>query len=244
MPHRRARGDQGTHLQEVGPLPEELLLQGYQAHHGNKQWDIPTSTRAKRYKKMRKVRFHIRTRGEGLSKGFTKPSAAKKQRINPGAYVNVVGGIVGGRIRLWHYLPKKRRLNAKMAVEVYEGLVKKVLARCCGRRTKKYLILEDNDPAGYKSNAALKRKRELGIEAIEFPPYSPDLNPLDFSLWHEIEERMLQRAPKKETVGEYKKRLRRTALALPGRVVLKAVADIRVRAAMIVEAEGGDIAKD
>ena len=50
---------------------------------------------------------------------------------------------------------------------------------------------------------------------------------LDYSLWHEINVRMREQEKgfaenKKESVEEFKKRLRRTALSLPQSVVSKA----------------------
>ena len=63
----------------------------------NKFWPIPTNSTAKRFAKMRKVRFHLRTRAEGLNKGFTKPGV-KKQRINPGASVSVCAGIIQNKV--------------------------------------------------------------------------------------------------------------------------------------------------
>ena len=41
-------------------------------------------------------------------------------------------------------------------------------------RAKSFQILEDNDPTGYKSNQAISAKRDLKINPIEFPRYSPD----------------------------------------------------------------------
>jgi hypothetical protein len=43
---------------------------------------------------------------------------------------------------------------------------------------------------------------------------------------------------KKESVVEYKQRLRRTALSLPTSVVTRAVADMKRRVAMAIEAKG------
>lgn len=54
---------------------------------------------------------------------------------------------------------------------------------------------EDNDPSGYKSKKALDAKDSLGITALDFPRYSPDLNPMDFFLWEEVERRMAKSAP-------------------------------------------------
>ena len=82
-------------------------------------------------------------------------------------------------------------------------------------------------------------KRELHIKPEEWPTYSPDLHPLDYSIWELIEQRMAkQKAPRKETVAQYKERLKRTALRLPAKLVRQVVAGdrgIRARAAAIVK---------
>ena len=69
----------------------------------NKQFDIPTYPKAKKYHKMRKVRFHLRTRSEGVRPGFTKPSA-KNHKLNPGAVANVCAGIFDNKAphNVWH----------------------------------------------------------------------------------------------------------------------------------------------
>ena len=81
----------------------------------NKQWPIPRTAKAKRYSRMRKVRFHLRNRAEGLQSGFTK-LRVKKNRVNPGASVNVCAGIMKNRIRIFHYLPPK--WNGQVASEL------------------------------------------------------------------------------------------------------------------------------
>ena len=88
---------------------------------------------------------------------------------------------------------------------------------------------QDSDPTGYKSKKAIAAKDECKIEAVVFPRYSPDLNPLDFSLWEAVMEKMWQNAPpEQETVAACKARLRRTALRLPRDTVRRAVCDIYI----------------
>ena len=108
-----------------------------------------------------------------------------------------------------------------------------------------YKVVKDNDPTGYKSNKAKDVKRDLGIDAVPMPTYSPDFNPVDFSLWDAIKERMIHNAPEHvETVAAYKKRLRLTALRLPQARVTKAAHDIPKRMHAVVEAQGHNIPKD
>ena len=110
---------------------------------------------------------------------------------------------------------------------------------------RKYLLFEDNDPVGYKSNLGKKAKAELNIEAVPMPAYSPDLNPLDYTLWEEILGCMQKNTSKNiESVVAYKKRLRLTALRLPFAVVTKAVRGMPKRMASIVVAKGYNIKDD
>ena len=151
-------------------------------------------------------------------------------------------GVSGGRIVLWHYL--QGNWNGGKAADLYNGPIYDALVKHRGLK-RGYRILEDNDPTGYKSSKALAAKAAKGITTIDFPRYSPELNPLDFSLWDEILRRMNKSEPNGvENLSQYKKRLRLTALRLPERVVRAAVAAIRERAAMVVRAGGKNIKRD
>ena len=207
----------------------------------NKFFAIPTYAKAKRFAKMRKARGHLRTRAEGLQEGFTKPNV-KRHRQNPGCSVNVCAAIIGCRIRVWKYLPQK--WNGEVAADLYRGTILRALKRHRGQK-RSYAIAEDNDRAGYKALAAKAAKKEVKIRPIQFPRYSPDLNPLDFFVWHEIERKM-EAGPSRggETVKEYKARLRRVAMGLPEDVIRKAVESMKSRAQAIYDVKGKDIARD
>ena len=138
--HEKEREKLGKTLQNKSPeFFHKLLI------IDNKKWNIPRSAMAKRFARMRKVRFHLRTRSEGLQPGFTKPSA-KKNQVNPGGSAKVCAGIANGRIVLWHYLPA--RWNGHAAVDLYRGPIIRALRRSFGEK-RSYTIMEDNDPTGY-----------------------------------------------------------------------------------------------
>jgi hypothetical protein len=142
-------------------------------------------------------------------------------------------------VRVWHYLPA--RWNAAAAVDMYHGPIIKALRKFRGKKAG-YATIEDNDPTGYKSNKGVAAKDELKIKPLEFPRYSPDLNPLDYFLWAEVERRMqASRITRRESRDAYMARLRRTALAIPKAVITKAVAQLKRRSAEIVDAEGESI---
>ena len=139
--------------------------------------------------------------------------------MNPGACAWVLGGICGDRIVLWHYATTK--WNGKTAASMYTGPIQQALKR---HRPDKavWRIVEDNDPAGYKAKAAQQAKSEVGISVMDWPGYSPDLNPLDFSLWAEVEKRARAKVGETQvSATEYKRVLRQAALRLPREVVKK-----------------------
>jgi len=208
----------------------------------NKKFICPVSAAAKRWLRMRKVRFHLRSPSEGLKAGFTKPNS-RKHRINPGATLNVCACIIKNRIRVWHYLPSKPWCGLA-AAELYNGPIIKALKKHCGNK-RKFTTIEDNDPSGYKSSAGKAAKKALKIVPLPWPRYSPDLNPLDFAIWAEVERRFAkQKAPKRDTVDAYKKRLRRVAMSLPAKYIKSVIATIPKRAGAIVDAEGGHVSFD
>ena len=174
--------------------------------------------------------------------GHTKPIS--KTKYNPGAQgVNVLAGVGHGKVLVWRYLPKT--WDGGAAAAAYSGPVKRALnAEFPGRRT--FTVLEDNDPAGFKSTPGLNAKRAAGIKAFEIPKRSPVLNVCDYFLWSEINRHMRKQEKafpenKRETRSAFLKRLRRTALELPSSVVASAGGDMKRRCERLLAAAGGHI---
>ena len=91
----------------------------------------------------------------------------------------------------------------------------------------------------------MSAKAAVNISTIDLPAYSADLNPLDYSIWQEINVRMSARAPVgRETMAAFKRRLRRTAMSLPEAVVRKAIGALPKRIQAVVDAEGRSIPCD
>ena len=116
-------------------------------------------------------------------------------------------------------------------------------------RRGKFIVLEDNDPTGYKSGLGKQAKQGAGILTDYLPRRSPDLNVLDYRIWAEINSRMRTQEKsftraKRETQQQYLARLKRTALSLPRSFVEKAVQDMHRRVRDIYGAGGGLIKRD
>ena len=221
-------------------LPRKYWTTDLHLTMDNKRWPFPRSLKGRKYVKKSKVRFVTRMGSEGLKKGYTKPDQ-RKHRTNLGG-VTVVAGIIKGKVRIWHYLDGP--WNGKRAAEVYSKVVAPALVRAHGEK-RRYMILEDDDPTGYKSKEATHAKAALNIAPIEFPTYSPDLNPCDYALWDEIERRMAEEAaPQRETLDAFKARLRRTALAIPRGVIFNMLGSMVGRTQEVYQNDGGHIQRD
>ena len=220
--------------------PNDFFATKVDAIIDNKKFKVPMHIRG--LKHLRKVRCkgHLRTRAEG-KKSFCRKPNQRKNRVNTGGTVSICAGIIGGKLHLWHDVGKK--WNGRVAADLYRGPLIKALRKHCGDKDQ-YLVAEDNDPSGYKTKKAQAAKDELGIKTIEWPRYSPDLNPLDFHVWHEIEEKVIKKLSKPVSLQEFKKRLRRAAKAMSQDKILKAVHAVKSRAKAVWEAGGGLIERD
>ena len=202
----------------------------------NKKFPMYLDLQARRYAARRKVRGAYRTGGQAVESHLVKPKATLKY---PAKGVMVTGGIIKGRVRFWHVT--EGRWNATKACNMYEALAKAIKKVYPTASTLE--VLEDNDPAGYKATAAVAKKEALGIEVMELPPRSPDLNTLDYSIWAEISKRLRQQEAqfptnKRESKEAFLKRLRKTALGLPEAFVTKAVMSMSRRCQDIKKAKG------
>ena len=110
-----------------------------------------------------------------------------------------------------------------------------------GKRS--FLLLEDNDPTVYKSNKAKYVKKALGVNVLEIPKRSPDLNPLDYAFWSEVNNRLRKQEAKfadsyTETRCSFARRLRRTILCIRPCTLRPMVSNMKRRCVLLREASG------
>ena len=187
------------------------------------------------------VRGVYRTKGQGLQRPYVKPG--KKYKYNTGARgAMVLAGVGHGKVLLWEYI-EGRNWNGDVAAAMYAGPIRSALQGASpGKR--KWRVLEDNDPAGFKCRKGVEAKVAARIEPFDIPPRSPSLNVCDYALWSEINRRMrackARWAPgRTETRNQFLARLRRTALRLPAHFVTASIGDMRRRCRLLHAAGGG-----
>ena len=103
-----------------------------------------------------------------------------------------------------------------------------------------FRVVEDGDPKGFQSGKGKRAKQTQKIRSWTLPPHSPGLMPLDFSLWDEIEGRVLsKRKVEDESMASYKKRLNLTARRLPRRLIQKCVGKMKENLRVTKKSAGG-----
>ena len=176
---------------------------------------------------------------KGLHPAYVKPKASLQH--NTGAKGCLIQAAVGkGRVMMWHEIDGP--WSGRAAASLYTGPLKRALRRTYpNKRTHK--VLEDNDPTGYKSGAGMSAKCACNIDVFEIPCRSPDLNPLDYSIWAEVNKRMREQErnwkSKRETRDQYVARLKKTAQDLEHEFVNDAIGNLVVRCERLYQAQGG-----
>ncbi|CAJ1348781.1 unnamed protein product [Effrenium voratum] len=206
----------------------------------NKTFQVYHTGKARDHAARRSIRGAYRSKRRVFTAGYTKPPAALKQ--NTGAKsAQVTCAIGNGKVLMWHVT--KGQWNGASAASMYCGPLQRALAREYPDVRGSWRVLEDNDPSGYKSSKGLAAKAYAGIVTLDLPKRSPDLNPLDYSLWAEVNRKMRRMESKwpnnkRETRQAYLARLKRTACSLSTDYVSSIVGALAGRVQQVITSHG------
>jgi AICAR transformylase/IMP cyclohydrolase PurH len=85
---------------------------------------------------------------------------------------------------LEHYQEKGQTVNSvRHSTMLEEKLKPAICSLHCGLLFKGVLLLHDNAPQ-HTAAATVTTIQKLKFETINHPPYSPDLTPSDYHVWH------------------------------------------------------------
>jgi transposase len=94
--------------------------------------------------------------------------------------------------------------------------------------------LQDNDPK-HKSNLVQEWIRASGIDVLDWPPYSPDLNPIE-NLWADVKRRAEMDNPK--TKEDLKTALRKSWSEIDARLIKELIKSMSKRCKLVREKQG------
>ena len=132
------------------------------------------------------------------------------------------------------------KINAQIYKEtILEDCLKPWAQNHFGRRH--WVLQQDSAPA-HKANLTqnwLKDNIPEFISASEWPPYSPDLNPMDFCIWGMLESKVC--STRHHSLDSLKRQLEQEWQKLPQHVLRTSVDAFKKRLDLIVRAKGGHI---
>lgn len=177
-------------------------------------------------------------------------SAGKKRDVDPkrllverakfSAHVMVSAGIsYAGKGRL-HFVADKAKINADYYVN---SLLPNLIEDCEKLMPDNFIFQQDGAPAhtARQTQEWLALKCPEFIQKDEWPPNSPDLNPLDYYVWGAMLHMYQQHSPKPTNKRELQAVLETIWDNLPQQSIEKAILSFRKRLQMCVEADGGHI---
>ena len=224
---------------EYGPKPVTFWTQTINAYLDEKFFTPYLSPAARAY--ARKVTARGAFRGkkkQGLNRGFVKPKKSMKQ--NFGRKVCVGVAICAKKV-LTCYVVKKTWGGAAASELYAKHLAPALRGAFPGKR--RFLLIEDNDPAGHKSGVGEAAKRDAHISCVPYPKHSPDLMPLDFGFWNAVNRRLRKQELSfpggyYETRKHFVARLRRTILSTRPRFLTKLIGSLKRRCHLLKVAKG------
>ena len=222
------------------PKPKAFWRGKVHAFLDNKVFPVYLNGAARAYAAKRTARGSFRQKGQGLAKGHVKPR--KGLKMNYGKNVMVAVAISAQRVLMCYHV--KGHWNGAKAAEMYSRHLAPALRKTHPTK-KRFLLLEDNDPAGYKSNLGKDAKRAERIDVLPLPKRSPDLNPLDYGFWDCVNRRLREQESrfqtrKKETPQQFTARLRRTIMRTPKEVLTPMVESMKRRCVALKACGGKD----
>ncbi len=153
----------------------------------------------------------------------------------------------GGSLMLWgcmsgagvgRFCRINTTMDASLYVEILEGELLDTI-RDQGATVKDVIFQQDNDPK-HTSKLARECLERLGLEVLQWPPQSPDLNPIEH-LWTHLKRQLYQYPKPAQGMEELWVRLQEEWGKIPRDVVLALVDSMPRRIQAVLKAKGGHI---
>ena len=175
-------------------------------------------------------------------------SAGRKRSISPkrllvqrarfSASVMVSAGVSYGGKGSLHFVAEKAKINADYYTN---NLLPKLIENCNNLAPNDFIFQQDGAPAHTSRLAQdwLEQHCPDFIKKDEWPPNSPDLNPLDFHVWGAMLEKYRAYKPKPKNKAELKTVLQTVWDDLPQEPIDRAILSFRSRLQACIRAQGG-----
>ena len=175
-------------------------------------------------------------------------SAGKKRNVDPrhllvqrakfSPSIMVSAGVAYGMKGRLHFVAEKAKINAQYYVN---NLLPKLIEDCHVSLDNDFIFQQDGAPAhsAWLAQEWLQQNTPDFINKDQWPPNSPDLNPLDYHVWGAMLEKYQVIKPKPTNKAELKIVLETIWADLPQEPIDRAVLQFKKRLQACVAADGG-----
>lgn len=151
----------------------------------------------------------------------------------------------GGSLMFWGCMTAQGigygcQIDGRMNAEIYTGILDDYLLPTIKyyKMNKKHLIFQqDNDPK-HTSNAALKWLKTKKINTLDWPPQSPDLNPIEH-LWEHLKRKLSDYESEPRGIHELWERVEAEWDKIPVEVCVNLIESMPRRIAAVLKSKGG-----
>jgi inhibitor of nuclear factor kappa-B kinase subunit alpha len=160
----------------------------------------------------------------------------QRAKFSPSVMVSA-GVCFGGKGRL-HFVADKAKINADYYMT---NLLPRLIENCNNVAPDEFIFQQDSAPAhaARQTQEWLQQNTPDFITKDEWPPNSPDLNPLDYHVWGAMLERYRVHKPKPKNKAELKAVLEAIWADLPQEPIDSAILAFRKRLRACATADGG-----
>lgn len=161
-----------------------------------------------------------------------------KQRAKFSRRCMVSAGVCfNGKGRL-HFVDETVKINSAFYIGT---LLPKLIEDAESLIGANFIFQQDGAPAhgSRKTQEWIQRRNPAFIKKDEWPPNSPDLNPLDFFVWGVMLQKYEAVSPKPTSISELRTLLQRIWDSLPEQLVASAVLSVKKRLQLCIDQEGG-----
>jgi len=189
--------------------------------------------------------YHLKDRKDSLHPCRVVPSRSKHR---PGIEcAPVFVGIGNGRVRFFDYFEGKPN-SEKYSVFVHGSIAPALADLKAENGGSPVYLLRDGCPKSHATYAGREAERQCGVNTIEQPADTPEINTEDNSFWTLLDKEMEEHVKGwesahptllfEETYDQFKDRARATAFALPEDALKACMGHTRKALRKIIEAKG------
>jgi DDE superfamily endonuclease len=181
-----------------------------------------------------------RVESDGFEWAWKQPGSAIREH-----HVKGTVKFGGGSLMMWGCMTAQGvgyacRINGRMDAQLYTNILDDEFLKTLEwheLEIDKIIFQQDNDPK-HTSRLARQWFEDKGVKVLEWPPQSPDLNPIEH-LWRHLKRQLAAYPTEARNIDELWERVQTEWEKIPVQVCVDLISSMPRRIAAVLKAKGG-----